>query len=101
MESTRCFIEAGMHIELVAYSRTDGRWEAHVASWRALTPSLPTADLLSIAADLTNSWSPALWPSVNGPSAVVSLDALEAELREVIGGVSYAAGAAAASRPTC
>ena len=29
-----------------------------------------------------------MWPSVNGPTAAVALDALEAELREVIRGTS-------------
>ena len=73
-----------MHIELVAYARRDGRWEAHVASWHALTPSRPAVNLLSMAGDLTGSWSAALWPSVNGPTSTVSLDALEAELREIL-----------------
>ena len=84
MESTRSLIEAGMHVELVAFGRCDGRWEAHVASWNALTPSGAAADLLSMAPDLTGSWSAALWPSVNGPTCAMSLDALEAELREVL-----------------
>lgn len=84
MDSTRCLIQADMRIELVAYGRHDGRWEAHVASWKALTPSRSAADLLILAADLTTSWSSALWPSVNGPTSVCALDALEAELRERI-----------------
>ena len=84
MESTRCLIEAGMHLELVAYGRPDGRCEAHVASWNALTPACPAADLLSMAPDLTSSWSAALWPSVNGPTCGVALNALEAELREAL-----------------
>ena len=84
METTRCLTEAGMHVELVAYGRPDGRWEAHVCSWKALTPSRSAADLLSLAADLTSGWSAALWPSVNGPTSAVALNALEAELREVL-----------------
>jgi hypothetical protein len=84
MESTRCLTEAGMHVELVAYGRPDGRWEAHVASWEPLTPSRSAADVLSMAADLTSNWSAALWPSVNGPTALVALNALEAELREIL-----------------
>src|SRR5215217_1037636 len=95
MESTRCLIEADMRIELVAYGRRDGRWEAHVASWRALTPSRTTADLLILAADLTGSWSVVLWPSVNGPTSTRALDALEAELRERIGSATDALGIAA------
>ena len=95
MESTRRLIEAGMHVELVAYGRPDGRWEAHVCSWRALTPSRAAADLLILAADLTSRESAALWPSVNGPTAAVSLDALEAELRERIGTAADALGTAA------
>ena len=85
MESTRCLIEADMRIELVAYGRRDGRWEAHVASWRALTPTRTTVDLLILAADLTSRESVVLWPSVNGPTPTRALDALEAELRERIG----------------
>jgi hypothetical protein len=96
MESTRCLIEADMRIELVAYARPDGRWEAHVASWRALTPSRATANLLILAADLTSNRSAALWPSVNGPTSAVSLDALEAELRERISTALDALGVGAA-----
>ncbi len=84
MESTRHLTEAGMHVELVAYGRRDGRWEAHVASWHCLSPSPTAADLMTRATDLTSSWSAALWPSVNGPTSARALDALEAELREVI-----------------
>jgi hypothetical protein len=84
MESTRCLTEADVHVELVAHARRDGRWEAHVASWNALTPSRSAADVPSLAPDLTSSWSAALWPSVNGPTALVALSALEAELREVL-----------------
>jgi hypothetical protein len=78
MDSTRRVTEAGMHVELLAHGRKDGRWEAHVVSWRSLNPS-------STVADLTTNWHAALWPSVNGPTAAVALDALEAELREWIG----------------
>ena len=84
MDSTRCLIQADMRIELVAYGRHDGRWEAHVASWHCLSPSPIGAHLMSLATDLTTSWSSALWPSVNGPTSVCALDALEAELRERI-----------------
>ena len=84
MESTRHLTEAGMHVELVAYGRRDGRWEAHVASWQCLSPSPTAAELMICAADLTSSWSAALWPSVNGPTSARALDALEAELREVL-----------------
>jgi hypothetical protein len=90
MESTRHLTEAGVHVELVAYGRRDGRWEAHVASWHCLSPSRTAADLMTAAADLTSNWSTALWPSVNGPTSARALDALEAELREVIGGASQA-----------
>jgi hypothetical protein len=54
--------EAGMQFELVSHARADGRWEAHVAAGAG----------------------PAGWPSVNGPTAVVALDALVAELRELL-----------------
>jgi hypothetical protein len=78
VDQTRLVTEADVHVELVAYSRSDGRWEAHVASWRSLNPSCTVGDL-------TTSWSSALWLSVNGPTAAVALDALEAELRDWIG----------------
>ena len=54
--------EAELHVELLAQARDDGRWEAHVAS----------------------GWPAGPWLSVNGPTAAVALDALEAELREAI-----------------
>jgi hypothetical protein len=73
-----------MHLELVAYGRRDGRWEAHVASWSCLSPSPTASDLCTRATDLTSSWSAALWPSVNGPTSARALDALEAELRETL-----------------
>jgi hypothetical protein len=57
--------EAGVALALVAQARADGRWEAHV-----------------VAGD----GSTAFWPSVNGPTAAVALDALEAELRELLRG---------------
>src|SRR5215212_664124 len=100
MDPTRCLIQADMRIELVPYGRHDGRWEAHVASWRALTPSRAAADLLIHAANLTSRESVDLWPSVNGPTSARALDALEAELREKIGSAAEALGAAAAPRPS-
>jgi hypothetical protein len=84
MKSTRHLTEADVHVELVAYGRHDGRWEAHVASWHCLSPSPIGAHFMTLATDLTTSWSSALWPSVNGPTALVALNALEAELREVL-----------------
>jgi hypothetical protein len=92
MESRRHVVEAGMHVELVANDRWDGHWEAHVAAWSCLRPT-PTA------VNLTTNRSAALWPSVKGPTAAVSLDALEAELREVIGSASNAPIAASAPLP--
>jgi hypothetical protein len=70
-------IAAGLDVELLAHARKDGRWEAHVASVRNPAPrtqpvAVTTARLL------------VPWPSVNGPTALVALDALEAELREMI-----------------
>jgi hypothetical protein len=88
MDSRRHVTEAGVHVELVAYSRRDDRWEAHVASWRSLSSSSTAAALATTATDLTSSRSSALWPSINGPTAAVALDALEAELREVIRGLA-------------
>ena len=55
--------ETDVQVELLAQTRTDGRWEAHVVS---------------------SDESTARWPSVDGPTATVALDALEAELRELI-----------------
>lgn len=55
--------EAGVQLELAARARPDGRWDAHVTSGDG---------------PMTR------WPSVNGPTAAVALDALEAELRELI-----------------
>jgi hypothetical protein len=57
--------EAHVTAELAAQARADGRWEAHVASGNEAL---------------------ALWPSVNGPTAAVALDALEVELRELLRG---------------
>lgn len=55
--------EAGVQLELVAQARGDGRWEGHVAA---------------------GDGPETRWPSVNGPTAAVALDALETELRELI-----------------
>ena len=63
--------EAGAQLELAAEARTDGRWEAHVAAGTG----------------------PATWPSVNGPTAALALDALEAEVRELLRGVGAGADA--------
>ena len=57
--------EADVQVALVAHVRGDGRWEAHVVSRDAAA---------------------AHWPSVNGPTAISALDALEAELRELLRG---------------
>jgi hypothetical protein len=72
-------IAADLDVELMASALDDGRWEAHVA---ASSQPLPA----SSPEDLTTSQPLSLWPSVNGPTAAVALDALEAELREVIQG---------------
>src|SRR5215210_2138972 len=52
--------EAEAHLELLAQPRADGRWEARVVSGEASLDA---------------------WPSANGPTASIALDALEAELR--------------------
>src|SRR5687767_12930063 len=59
----RQVIAAGIQLELLAQARTDGRWEAHVVS---------------------RDGPAARWPSTNGPTVTVALDALEAELRELL-----------------
>jgi hypothetical protein len=56
-------IEAEVRLELMAQVRADGRWEAYVVS---------------------GDGSVASWPSVNAPTAAVALDALEAELHELL-----------------
>src|SRR5687768_5376694 len=53
----RQVIDADVQVELMAQPRADGRWEAHVTS---------------------SDGSSARWPSVNGPTAALALDALEA-----------------------
>jgi hypothetical protein len=57
--------EADVQVDLLAQTRTDGRSDAHVVASEA---------------------APARWPSVNGPKAAIPLDALEAELRELLSG---------------
>jgi hypothetical protein len=76
----RSMIEANQQVELVAEAREDGRWQAHVTAWTRSNPASPSAFL-------SPGGSAATWPSVNGPTAAVALDALEAELREVVRGL--------------
>ena len=59
--------ESGVDVELLVQARADGRWEAHVFS----------SDGAAVH-----------WPSVNGPTATLALDALEAEVRELLVGMS-------------
>jgi hypothetical protein len=59
----RQVIEAGVQLELVAEAWADGRWQAQVVAGDE-----PTV----------------MWPSTNGPTAAVALDALEAEVRELL-----------------
>jgi hypothetical protein len=63
--------EAGVQLELVAQARADGRWEARVVADETVV----------------------IWPSTNGPTPFVALDALEAELRELLCGTSVVRGA--------
>jgi hypothetical protein len=72
-------IAADLNVELVASALEDGRWEAHVAAASQPLPAHTPSDLIT-------SLPLSLWPSVNEPTALVALDALEAELREVIQG---------------
>jgi hypothetical protein len=55
--------EADVRVELLAHTRADGRWEAHV-----------------VAGDEPVVMS----TSTNGPTAAVALDALEAEVRDLL-----------------
>ena len=64
--------EAGVQLELLAQARADGRWEAHVVSSNA---------------------APEPWPSVNGPTAALALDALEAEVCDLLRGAGAPAEA--------
>ena len=63
----RHIIAGSLELDLVAEPRTDGRWEAHVTS-SFIQPDERLAP----------------WPSVNGPAAMVALDALEAEVRDIL-----------------
>ena len=67
----------GLRIALIARPRHDGRWEAHVLSWDHLSPSPPPG-----GEPIRE--PPQDWPSVNGPTAAVALDALETELRALV-----------------
>lgn len=68
---------SGLRMTLIAQPRLDGRWEAHVASWDHLSPSAPPhGEAIREPAQG--------WPSVNGPTAVIALDALETELRALL-----------------
>jgi hypothetical protein len=75
----RLIIEADQHVELVAEAREDDRWQARVTSWKQSSPASPPAFLPPGGATAT-------WPSVNGPTAAVALDAQEAELRALVRG---------------
>ena len=75
----RHVIAADLDVELMASALGDGRWEAHVASSSQPLPA-------STPSDVTTSRPSVMWASVNGPTATVALDALEAELRAVICG---------------
>ena len=68
---------ARLHLELVAQARPDGRWDGQVASWDVVDPGSSTVRP-------TPAWSVVPWPSVNAPSATAALDALEAEVRELL-----------------
>ena len=73
----RHVIEADQHLELLAETREEGRWVARVTAWKRLNPASPSSDPVP-------GGSPATWPSVNGPTALVALNALEAELRDLV-----------------
>jgi hypothetical protein len=70
---------ANLDVELMASVLGDGRWEAHVAASSQPLPLRSAADAITV-----------MWPSVNGPTAAVALDALEAELRAVLCGAGEA-----------
>ena len=69
--------EANLSVELVAEARDAGLWEAHVASWHRSDPANG-----SLRPPINGVEE--MWPSVNGPSALVALDALEAEVRDLL-----------------
>ena len=69
--------EANLRLVLTARVRADGRWEAHVVS-------VKDADAPRLTVSLPTECATGLWPSVNGPTPAVALDALEAELHALI-----------------
>jgi hypothetical protein len=71
--------DADLRIELVARAQQDGRWVASVA-----TGEVPP--FASAAAGLPAQPRTSTWPSVNGSTSTVALDALEAELRDAVCG---------------
>jgi hypothetical protein len=73
----RIMTEAGCFTALRAQPREDGHWVARVVAWE---PPARPAD----RATTPLVWAAADWPTVNGPSARVALDALEAEVRELL-----------------
>ncbi len=79
---------ADLDVELMASALDDGRWEAHVA---ASSQPLPA----NTPSDVTTNGTSSMWPSVNGPTAAVALDALEAELRDRISTAADELGSAA------
>lgn len=75
----RSVCDTNLRVELVAHARNDGRWVATVVAHQASGPA-------SGSATQPASPSSAAWPSVNGPTAMTALDALEAELRDAARG---------------
>jgi|SRR3954471_3498918 len=67
--------EADLSVELVAHHRQDGRWVASVAAGEG-------PRFVSGSTGLSAHTRTSTWPSVNGSTATVALDALEAELRD-------------------
>ena len=76
----RIMTEAGCFAALRVQPQEDGHWVARVVAWEP--PAVP-ADRASTPLV----WAAADWPTVNGPSARVALDALEAEVRDLLRGL--------------
>jgi hypothetical protein len=70
---------AGVHIELEAHARADGRWEAYVVSGGRPRPA-------SSFVNPKTSWPVVMSPPVNEPTAALALDTLEARLRALLDG---------------
>jgi hypothetical protein len=73
----RSLRDTNLSVELVAHPRKDGRWVASVAAGEA-------PPFVSGSTGLSAHPRTSTWPSVNGSTATLALDALEADLRDAV-----------------